>query len=422
MNLGKDIFTVIGVNHNTASIDFRDQIHLSKKDIEYLLTNSFQTKESVILSTCNRLEIYNLSDQDPDKIINLWCHYKKIDRQELIKNLYLLEGEDAMMHLLKVSCSIDSMMVGETQILGQVKQAYEIAKNCQTVNKYFHYFFQRATALGKKIRSQTNIGKGATSFSFAAVELSRKILGNKLNDIQVGVIGTGEIAELVAMHFKNVGVHHFKFFNRSIGNAIKIADEFNGKPFLLDELTDVLPQCNVIISAINSKGFVLSKEDLETKGIHHLKKNLLFIDLGLPRNFNPNIEKLSDSFLFCLDDLKNIVNQNTKIREKEIREVLIMIEHELKTIQNHFKNLSSIQMIEFVKNKFGEIVQKNLTDQHKYNHKVQKKINAITKKSIHNIITCIKEMPDFCQANLNLSEVIDSYKKDLFSQIKSFNE
>lgn len=311
---------LMGVNHKTTPVQVREKMALTEGYQEPLLgLKSIKgCKEYYLLSTCNRVELLLVTesaDELEDEIID-YLFSGKVDRQKCREYLYIYYDEEAAHHLFMVAASLDSMIVGEAQILGQLKEAYRYAAELGCTGALLNKLLHKSFSVAKRVRSETGIGSSAVSISYAAVQLAKKIFGN-LGEKQVMLIGAGEMAELAAEHLVGQGVSAVVVANRTLSRAVDLAKRFNGKAVALDEINSQLEYVDIIISSTGATGLVLTKDDV--KGIMRTRRNrpLFFIDIAVPRDLDPKLIDLENVFLYDIDDLTNVVEMNRSERDKE---------------------------------------------------------------------------------------------------------
>jgi glutamyl-tRNA reductase len=252
------------------------------------------------------------------------------------------------------------MVVGENQILGQVKEAYEFACNNNTVDFYLNHLFQAAFRVGKRVRTETKLNEGAVSISYAAVELAKKVLGKKLQNKVVGVVGSGEMGELTAFHLGKSGVSRYVFFNRSLSRAEKLASRFNGDIYALADLEGKLHQCDIVVSATASTQTVITKFQVE-KALKERNGNPIFIiDIAAPRDVEESVQNLRNAFLFTIDDLKNVVGESLQLRREAAGDAMKIVEEETGKLEVWYQNLELGETIRKMRSKFEEIVTSEL--------------------------------------------------------------
>ncbi|MFH1562533.1 MAG: glutamyl-tRNA reductase [Nitrospirota bacterium] len=339
---------VVGANHKTMPIELRERLAILKPKLIEALTQqqgkpfNEDIKERVILSTCNRVEVYAITTnakKGKAKIIDFLSQYYCLEKTEFKNYLYFYQDEEAIRHLFNVAASLDSMVVGEPQILGQVKNAYEEAFKTNGTGHYLDNLFQKAFLVGKKVRSQTEIGKGAVSISFAAVKLAEKIFG-KLDGKKILIIGAGKMSEKTAKYLISNKPNAILATNRTYEKAIEIAAKFSGKAIKFDELFNILPEIDIVISSTSAPHFIIKKEDIKNLMLLRHYKPIFFIDIAVPRDIDPDIGKIDGIYLYNIDDLQAVVQSNINLRQKEIVKCHAIIEKETKEFC-HWLNLQS---------------------------------------------------------------------------------
>lgn len=326
---------VLGLNHKSAPIEIREKISFSgKKLIEALSLLKEQTalNENLILSTCNRVEIYTAcadARKGQKEIHKFLCDYHKIDRGLLNRHLYLYSGLRALEHLFKVTASLDSMVVGETQILGQVKEAFLKAQEAKSSGKILNIVFQEAIQAGKKIRALTNIGKGAVSVSSAAIELAKKIFKD-LKDKRILIIGAGKIAELAVENLYKKGVKTIIVANRTFDKAKEMAKIFEGTAIKFNRIDNYMLNTDIIISSTSAPHCLINKIQMRKIMRERVSRPMFIIDLGLPRNVSEDVDKINNVFLYNLDDLSEVCQANLKERLLEAQKAQGLISSHIK--------------------------------------------------------------------------------------------
>jgi len=352
---------VLGLNHITAPIKLRDRAHFSLQDVQAMTKAVLRESgfhELVVLSTCNRSEVYAVTSRRNSRkrlLEEKWCVVKGLNPDELSSHSYFYRNEKAVDHLFRVISSLDSMVVGENQILGQVKEAYEQACRNHSVDFFCNYLFQTALRVGKRIRAETELNQGAISISSAAVELAKKVLGKSMKEKVVGVVGSGEMGELTAFHLSEEGISRFIFFNRSLCNAEKSVDRFGGEMYTLNHLSDKLFLCDIVISCTASREPVIRKEHVKYAIHRRNGKPLFLIDIAVPGDIEESIQEVKNIFLFTLDDLKNVVNQNQMYRRVAAEKALHIIREETERVRNWQINISLGTVIKKLKRKFQKV-------------------------------------------------------------------
>jgi glutamyl-tRNA reductase len=333
-----DNIIILGVNHKTAPVAIREQLAFSGDSalpFSELMAMEGAT-ECCILSTCNRVEIIVVS-REPEKTALLLRRFlfgkSSITDQESEKYCYLHRGQDAITHLFRVGASLDSMIVGEPQILGQLKQAYKASSEENCTGAILNRFLHKSFSVAKRVRTETNIGGNAVSISYAAVELAKKIFGD-LQGKTVMLIGAGEMAELAAEHLVNQGISEVVVVNRTFENAVKLAQRFNGRAAGLDDLISQLENIDILISSTGATDLVLKKEDVAPVMNQRMNRPLFLIDIAVPRDLDEKLNKLDNVYLYDIDDLTHVVDINKGERDKEAgRGERIVTEETMKFVQ-----------------------------------------------------------------------------------------
>lgn len=326
---------VFGINHNTAPVELREKFAVPEKKLEETLRlldeKSPDLPEKVILSTCNRMEVYARAsnmEKSVDELKNFFCGYHEVDRETLDKCSYVLTLEEAVEHLFKVAASLDSMIVGEPQILGQVKGAYTAARQLRSTGMVLNRLFEQSFTVAKRIRTETGVAENAVSVSYAAVELAKKIFGD-LSAKTTLLIGAGEMIELAAKHLLSQGVETVLVSNRTYERAVELATEFNGEAVRFDRLHDELKRCDIVISSTGAPHFVVRKDLAEKVIAERYNRPMFFIDIAVPRDIEPSVNDIDNCYLYDIDDLKNVVEANLAERDKEARRAEDIIRREV---------------------------------------------------------------------------------------------
>ena len=324
---------LIGTSFKSAPVDIRGNFTFLKEDIlEFagFLKKDDNFKSIVILSTCNRTEIYFYCQKSKDKdgfemVLKALAKFKGYTH-EMKSHFYFKSGREAVEHLFKVSSGIDSLIIGEDQIIGQVKSAFTTAKELNSSDTILDRLFTKAFEAGKKVRSETSINKGSGSVSSAAVDLCNNHYPD-LSKTTVLIVGAGQTGQLVLTSLSKKNIRSVYIANRTISKAEELAKQHNGKAIKLDKIKDYLPQCDIVIVATDSKNYLVTKEMLlNSRNDINTKQEQLFIDLSVPRNIEESLGELSGKQLFAVDDLTKIVNSTTLKRQDAVSEALQIIE------------------------------------------------------------------------------------------------
>ena len=404
---------VIGLNHKTASIEIRERLAFQEDRIGEALSQAKSLpslKEGMILSTCNRVEIYATARRAEKAIFDLkdfLSRYHGLPLKEFEKNLYLLTGEEAVRHIFRVASSLDSMVVGEPQILGQIKSAYNMAAESKTSGVIFHRLLHRAFHVAKRVRTETKIGNSAVSVSFVAIELAKKIF-ESLTKRTVLLIGAGEMCELAARHLVSGGVEKVLVTNRTYERAVALAQEFRGEPIPFEEMTQGLKKADIVISATDSSQYLIRHEQVAKVMRERKQKPIFFIDIADPRDIEPEVGDIENVYLYNIDDLQNVANENIKDREKEARKAEALVQEEVVKFVNWYKTLEVTPTIVALRDKFEEIRKKelektfslhpNLSDREKQS--LEALTSAIVNKILHTPLTLLKQTDEEAMADL----------------------
>ena len=313
---------VTGVNHKTAPVEVREQLAFPEHALPVAvdaLRHGKGIAEVLILSTCNRVEITVAAEDDADPqaaIDSFLVEARRLSADSLGPQLYRYEGREAIHHLFRVAASLDAMVVGEPQILGQMKSAYAISKSAGAMNGLLENVMSRAFSVAKRVRSETGIGQMAVSVSYAAVELARKIFGS-LNHRTVMIVGSGKMSELAARHLRRSGASHIFVTNRTHARAEEMAQLFNGTAVDYARFTSMLPEVDIVITSSGAPHYILTREDMQRVIAARKNKPMFLIDIAVPRNIEPAVNKVDNVFLYDIDDLQGVVTANLEERRKE---------------------------------------------------------------------------------------------------------
>ncbi|GKU75738.1 glutamyl-tRNA reductase [Paenibacillus sp. L3-i20] len=350
----------VGLNYRTAPVEVREKFTFAEKDLPNALKGLMETKsimECVIVATCNRTEFYAVVDRH-----QLCGHYIRsfmekwfnLPRGEFTNHLYMYEDEKAIEHLFRVTSGLDSMVIGETQILGQVKSAFLLSQGLKTTGTVFNMLFKQAVTMAKRAHSETMIGETAVSVSYAAVELGKQIFG-QFNKKTVMILGAGETGELTAKHLYANGADRVIVVNRTFERAAKLADKFNGIPCSMEEAIQKLPDVDIVISSTGSDGYILNRGQVLAAMQRRKSKPLFMIDIAVPRDLDPSIAAVENVFLYDIDDLEGIVESNLEQRRQEAAKIEVMIVEEKKLFEQWYKTLGVVPLIRALQTKSAEV-------------------------------------------------------------------
>lgn len=325
-------FFLAGLNHRTAPVELRERLAFDLNSLPQALQDLRRREgvlEGLILSTCNRVEVAVTAGDELDCDAVILDFFKAARRAENLEpHLYRFEGREAIRHLFRVAASLDSMVVGEPQILGQLKQAYAVAKSEGAVNGFLDTVLTRAFSVAKRVRSETEIGHSAVSVSYAAVELAREIFGSLVGKC-VMLIGAGKMSELAARHLRRVGVTKIYVTNRTRERAEQMARIFNGTLIDYSAFQAALPEADIVIASSGAPHYILRKDDM--RRVIEVRRNrpVFLIDIAVPRNLDPAINELDHVFLYDIDDLQAVVQQNLQSRQAEAQQAEAIINEEV---------------------------------------------------------------------------------------------
>ena len=344
------IFT-FGINYRTAALDLREKVAFAPENMIRALRNAIEVTgigEVAILSTCNRTEIYFVDPNDShgsaEKILDWLADYHQLSASELSTCCYTYKNEDAVKHMMKVASGLDSMILGEPQILGQLKSAYAVAQEAETVSTKLNQLFQQAFSIAKRVRTETAIGQNPVSVAYAAVSLSQQIFSN-LKDIHVLLIGAGETIELVAKHLIEKQVGSITVSNRTLRRAEELAQEFGAHAILFSDIPEFLQKADILISSTGSQLPILGKGAVESAIKKRKHKPMFMLDLAVPRDIEPEVAGLDDIYLFTVDDLQEVILENMRSRENAANKAEKIIEEGVSEWKSQLQGLDVVDMI-----------------------------------------------------------------------------
>jgi len=386
---------VVGLSHKTAPVAIRERVAFAPTAMEKPLHEMRALpaiNEAVIVSTCNRVELYATSN-DPDAGIHqlkqFFAGYHGLSLEELESHIYDYQGIDAIRHVFRVASSLDSMVIGEPQILGQIKTSYGYAVDFKTVGLILNRFLHKAFSVAKRVRTETNIAGNAVSVSFAAVELARKIFGT-LEGKTVLLIGAGEMCELAARHFLNNGASSILVTNRTLARAEKLAEEFGGRALPFEEFTEHLHQVDIVLTSTGAPNFILSESKVQEVIRKRKNKPMFFIDIAVPRDIDPKVNKIDNVYLYDVDDLQGVIQANLKERQKEARKAEQLIEQEILQFHGWISSLEVKPTIVQLRRRLQEIQQgeleKTFSNLKELGAKEKKAIEALTNAIINKVL------------------------------------
>lgn len=356
------VLLACGINHKTAPLAVREQVSLAPQRYSEWLSDLIEQPtiaEVAVLSTCNRTELYCEAEQ-PRALLEWLSNRCRVSTSSLEPFWYAHQSEQAIKHILRVACGLDSLMLGEAQILGQVKAAYSEACECGTLGPQLHPIFQHVFATSKKIRTQTGIGANPLSIAYAGVQLAKHIFAD-FSQLTVLCIGAGDTMHLAAKHLAELGVQQFIVANRTVARSQLLANQFNGKAIRIGDVPSVLPQIDIIVSATSSQLPILGKGTLEQASKARRHKPMVILDLAVPRDIEKEVADLADIFLYNLDDLQNIVEHNRDLRQDAATEAESMIECALNDYLRWQQSLTAVNSIRQYRNQMQRQAQREVT-------------------------------------------------------------
>ena len=350
---------VIGINHKTAPVAIREKVAFSPDGLTQKLNQirqdiSQSKNEVIILSTCNRTEIYTFSDYSIEQMTNWLPQQSGINQDQILEYCYDLQGDEATRHIMRVASGLDSMVLGEPQIFGQLKSALKTASECKTAGTTLKRLMQHAFLTAKKVRTQTGIGSNPVSVAFAAVNLAKQIF-SKLNNKTALLIGAGETIELVGKHLQKSGIGKIIIANRSIENATKIADELNGVGVSLQDIGEYLPDADIVISSTAAPMPIIGKGTVEAALKKRKHKPIFMVDIAVPRDIEEEVGELDDIYLYTVDDLHSVIEDNLKSRQDAAAQGELMITDEVENFMNWLRAQDQMDVIKRYREKISSI-------------------------------------------------------------------
>ncbi|WP_150269397.1 glutamyl-tRNA reductase [Paenibacillus tepidiphilus] len=417
---------VVGLNYRTAPVEVREQFAFAEQDLPAALHQLMNTKsvlEGVLVATCNRTEIYVVVDRLHmcgyfiRNFLEQWFHVKS---EHFAQHMYIYEDEQAIAHLFRVTCGLDSMVIGETQILGQVRNAFLTAQAEGATGTWFNRLFKQAVTLGKRAHSETSIGESAVSVSYAAVELGKRIFG-AFTGKKVLILGAGKMSELTVKHLYTSGAAEVIVANRTLSRAAELAEKFSGTPSTLEDALKHLEEVDIVISSTGATGYVLTADQVAVSMKRRPSRPLFMIDIAVPRNIDPGAAQVQGVFLYDIDDLEGIVESNLEMRRSEAAKIDVMIAEEMDDFQLWLKTLGVRPVIRALQDKSNGIYEdtldslfKKLPELDEHQRKVIGRLmKSVVNQMLHDPINVIKELSGGKQGNEAL---------DYFTQIFALQE
>jgi glutamyl-tRNA reductase len=386
---------VVGLSHHTAPLEIREKLAFESNGIESPLrelTALPDISEGIIVSTCNRVEVYAVTHDIAGGIARIkrfLADFHRIPFSELETHLYGYHGEKAVRHVFRVASSLDSLVVGEPQILGQIKAAYGYAAEYGTSGLILNRFLHKAFSVAKRIRTETRIASSAVSIAFAAVELAKKIFDD-LSDKTVLLVGAGEMGELAARHFISNGVRGVLVANRTFERAERLAEEFDGRPVRFEDLLDHLHKADIVLSSTGAPHFIIGPKDVVQVLRRRKQRPMFFIDIAVPRDIDPAVNDLENVYLYNTDDLRGVVESNLEQRRKEAETAEEIVNGEVDRFLSWLSSLEVVPTIVALRARFDEIrraeVERTLSAWKGLSPEHEKRLEAMTSAIISKLL------------------------------------
>ena len=390
-----DRIILIGLNHKTAPVNIRECLAFSQDETRSALAElgaMTTVGEAMLFSTCNRVELLIISKERQnaeEQAKAFLAQFKQLPLADFESSLYLHRGEAAVRHVFRVGASLDSMVVGEPQILGQIKAAYRTATEEKTSGVILNRLLHKAFSIAKRIRTETGIGDSAVSISYAAIELGRKIFGD-LEGKEVLLIGAGEMAELAVEHLIRNRSGHIFVANRTFERGVELAATFKGTAIRIEEVPDYLRRVDIIISSTGAKEFILQKQHVKAVMRGRRNRPIFFIDIAVPRDIDPQINTLNNAYVYDIDDLKDVVEENIEDRNREATKAERIIDEAVINFRQWFQGLGVVPTIKALRAKVQSMAheesQKTLQQMEHLSAKDRETIQRMTESLINKIL------------------------------------
>jgi glutamyl-tRNA reductase len=355
----------VGLSHRTAPVELRECVDFARGGVEAALSTLASravAQEVVVLSTCNRAEVYAVGDSDAtaDAVTRFFSEYHQVPAQPMAEHLYVRRGQDVVRHLFRVAAGLDSLVVGEPQILGQVKAAYAVANDLHTTGALTNRLFHSAFAVGKRVRSETGLGEGAVSVAYAAIALAKKIFGN-LEGLHVLILGAGEMAKLTGVHLRAQKVSQITIASRTLSTAERLAQHLHGRAVAWTELAAVLSAADIVITATGATDPVLARVRIEELMRPRRRRPLFIIDIALPRDVEAAVGDVDQVFLYNLDDLRAVVHDNLARRSAELQRADTIVNEEVARFTSWMQSREIIPTVVALRQRFEAIRRSELS-------------------------------------------------------------
>ncbi|MHC4085736.1 MAG: glutamyl-tRNA reductase [Planctomycetota bacterium] len=389
---------VVGLNHKSAPIDVREKLAFDPEQVLRALRelkHRFGEAEFVLLSTCNRVELYCASKRvggvDGENLAKFLSEFHDVRWEEFQEFLYIYEDEESIRHLLTVASSLDSLVVGEAQIIGQVKESYRLACAAKSTGKVLNRLFHCAFTTSKKVHTITSIAHGRVSVAGVAVELAMQLFAD-ISSAKVVVIGAGEMGELLVQHLQQIGSKNITIVNRSYDKGLNLAKQYGVKAQKWEELEEQLTGADIAIASASVQDYLFKKESLKKIIDRRRKGRLLVIDIAVPRNFEPSVNEIEEVYLYSVDDLSEVVEQNRKAREEDIVRSMEIVYENVTDFMDWFGAKDLGPLIGQMKKKFAEISENEMEKffvGSRQEASCQAVMEAMVKRVVNKLLHCV---------------------------------
>lgn len=382
-----------GINHKTAPVDIREQVAFTPEKLPKALTGILEqspASEAAIISTCNRTELYcELHANDSEALIRWFADFHSLEHKALEPYIYSFTDQDAVKHILRVASGLDSLVLGEPQILGQMKDAYGTAADAGTIGRQLNRLFQHTFSVAKQVRTDTAIGSSPVSVAFAAVSLAKRIFAN-LQDHTALLIGAGDTIELVARHLKDQNIKNMIVANRTVERAQLLAEQFNAEAIALADMPSRLVDADIIISSTASQLPILGKGAVESALKARKHRPMFMVDIAVPRDIETEVGDLRDVYLYTVDDLHDVIEEGQQSREQAAEQAEEIIENETQHFLGWLRSLDAVDTIrsyrdkaDIIRDEALQLAQKQLASGKDPQQVLQELARSITNKLVH---------------------------------------
>lgn len=353
------VLFILGINHKTAPLALRERVAFAPDRMHSALADAVAVAavdEVAIMSTCNRTELYWVSEdsQSCAQMQSWLAAYHQVESTDVKQHSYELQGDAAIRHMMMVAGGLDSLVLGEPQIFGQIKSAYSVAKSAGTIKAQLHSAFHKTFAIAKRVRTDTAIGKNPVSVAYAAVTLAKQIFSDLRDDTAL-VIGAGETIELVMQHLADQGIKRMIVANRTLERAQLLAEKYGAEAILLSDLHEYLSRADIVISSTASQLPILGKGAVESALKVRRHKPMFMVDIAVPRDIEAEVSTLDDVYLFTVDDLKNVIEENMKSRQEAAEQAQTIITEGVEDFMREVRAMDSVMTIKAYRQKAEEL-------------------------------------------------------------------